>query len=88
MKTVAGVYTVGQVNSYIKNMFAEDFALRRISIKGEISNCKYHSSGHIYFSLKDKNAVIACVMFKSNTKGLDFRLTEGQSVVATGTVSV
>ena len=88
MKTVAGVYTVGQVNSYIKNMFAEDFALRRISIKGEISNCKYHSSGHIYFSLKDKNAVIACVMFKSNTKGLDFRLMEGQSVVATGTVSV
>ena len=88
MKTVAGVYTVGQVNSYIKNMFAEDFALRSISIKGEISNCKYHSSGHIYFSLKDKNAVIACVMFKSNTKGLDFRLTEGQSVVATGTVSV
>lgn len=88
VKTVAGVYTVGQVNSYIKNMFAEDFALRRISIKGEISNCKYHSSGHIYFSLKDKNAVIACVMFKSNTKGLDFRLMEGQSVVATGTVSV
>lgn len=88
MKIVAGVYTVGQVNSYIKNMFAEDFALRRISIKGEVSNCKYHSSGHVYFSLKDKDAVIACVMFKSHAKGLQFKLSEGQSVIASGTVSV
>lgn len=82
------VYTVGQVNSYIKNMFMEDFALRHISIKGEVSNCKYHSSGHIYFSLKDKDGVIACVMFKGNRKGLEFKMQEGQMVVATGTVGV
>lgn len=84
----SNVYTVGQVNSYIKNMFMEDFALRHISIKGEVSNCKYHSSGHIYFSLKDKDGVIACVMFKGNRKGLEFQMQEGQSVVATGAVGV
>ena len=50
---MAGVYTVTQINSYIKNMFRQDFALNRIQIKGEISNCKYHTSGHIYFTLKD-----------------------------------
>lgn len=48
-----GVYTVTQMNSYIKNMFRQDFVLSRISVKGEVSNCKYHTSGHIYFSLKD-----------------------------------
>ena len=47
------VYSVGQVNTYIKNMFAQDFMMQRISVKGEVSNCKYHSSGHIYFTLKD-----------------------------------
>ena len=50
---MAGVYTVTQINSYIKNMFRQDFVLNRIQIKGEISNCKYHTSGHIYFTLKD-----------------------------------
>ena len=48
------VYTVKQVNLYIKNMFAQDFMLNRIYVKGEVSNCKYHTSGHIYFSLKDE----------------------------------
>ena len=52
------VYSVGQVNTYIKNMFAQDFMLRRISVKGEVSNCKYHSSGHIYFSLKDETGTM------------------------------
>ena len=46
------VYSVGQVNTYIKNMFAQDFMMQRISVKGEVSNCKYHSSGHIYFRYK------------------------------------
>ena len=46
------VYTVRQVNTYIKNMFTQDFMLNRIYVKGEVSNCKYHTSGHIYFSLK------------------------------------
>lgn len=85
---MANIYTVGQVNSYIKNMFSEDFALKHIFIKGEVSNCKYHSSGHIYFSLKDKDGVIACVMFKGSRKGLGFRMQEGQMVVAEGSVGV
>ena len=46
-------YTVAQVNTYIKNMFAQDFMLRGICVKGEVSNCKYHSSGHIYFTIKE-----------------------------------
>ena len=53
------VYTVRQVNAYIKNMFAQDFMLNRIYVKGEVSNCKYHTSGHIYFSLKDESGNIS-----------------------------
>ena len=45
-------YSVGQVNRYIKNMFTQDYLLQKIYVKGEVSNCKYHTSGHIYFSLK------------------------------------
>ncbi|SFG37380.1 Exodeoxyribonuclease VII large subunit [Lachnospiraceae bacterium C7] len=82
------VYKVQQINSYIKNMFAQDFMLRNISIKGEISNCKYHYSGHIYFSLKDEKSVMHCVMFKSRRKGLDFEMKDGDSVVVTGSVEV
>ena len=52
------VYTVAQVNTYIKNMFTQDFLLNRIYVKGEVSNCKYHSSGHIYFSLKDESGTL------------------------------
>lgn len=85
---MASIYTVGQVNSYIKNMFTQDFALSHISVKGEVSNCKYHSSGHIYFSLKDKDGVIACVMFRGNRKGLDFQMEEGQDVVVAGRIDV
>lgn len=82
------VYTVAQVNSYIKNMFTQDYMLRYLLVKGEISNCKYHSSGHIYFTLKDARGVIACVMFAGNRTGLSFRLEEGQMVVVGGTVDV
>ena len=57
------VYTVAQVNGYIKAMFTQDFMLNRIYVKGEVSNCKYHGSGHIYFSLKDESGALACVMF-------------------------
>lgn len=81
------VYTVKQVNAYIKNMFEQDFMMNRIYVKGEVSNCKYHSSGHIYFSLKDESGVIACVMFASQRKGLAFRMQEGQQVVALGSIS-
>jgi len=82
------VYTVAQINSYIKNMFTQDYMLRFVLVKGEISNCKYHSSGHIYFTLKDAKGVIACVMFAGNRTGLSFKLEEGQMVVVGGTVDV
>ena len=82
------VYTVGQVNSYIKNMFTQDFMLQSLSVKGEVSNCKYHSSGHIYFTLKDEKGTIACVMFSGNRNGLRFRMTEGQQVIVNGTIDV
>lgn len=81
-------YSVGQINAYIKNMFTQDFVLKRIYIKGEVSNCKYHTSGHIYFSLKDSTGSIACVMFAGARKGLAFRLENGQQVVALGSVNV
>lgn len=82
------IYTVGQVNSYIKNMFAQDFLLQELSVKGEVSNCKYHSSGHIYFTLKDSKGTIACVMFAGNRAGLAFRMAEGMQVVVRGTIDV
>ncbi len=82
------VYSVGQVNRYIKDMFAQDFMLKRIYVKGEVSNCKYHTSGHIYFSLKDETGSIACVMFASSRGGLTFPMRDGQQVVALGSVGV
>lgn len=82
------VYSVGQVNAYIKNMFVQDFMLNRIYVKGEISNCKYHTSGHIYFSLKDESGAIGCVMFAGDRRGLSFRLQEGQNVIILGSIRV
>ena len=82
------VYSVGQVNNYIKNMFSQDFLLRQISIKGEVSNCKYHSSGHIYFTLKDKTTTMSAVMFAGNRRGLGFHMKEGDKVVVTGSIEV
>lgn len=82
------VYTVKQVNAYIKNMFTQDYMLNSIYVKGEVSNCKYHTSGHIYFSLKDESGTIACVMFAGQRGGLAFRMSEGQQVVVLGAVNV
>ena len=82
------VYTVKQVNAYIKNMFTQDYMLNSNYVKGEVSNCKYHTSGHIYFSLKDESGTIACVMFAGQRGGLAFRMSEGQQVVVLGAVSV
>lgn len=82
------VYTVAQVNSYIKNMFTQDYMLQSISVKGEVSNCKYHTSGHIYFTLKDRSGTIACVMFAGSRSGLAFRMEEGMQIVVTGRVDV
>lgn len=85
---IQNIYTVAQVNAYIKNMFTQDFMLQSLSVRGEVSNCKYHSSGHIYFTLKDGKGTIACVMFAGNRSGLAFTLREGMQVVVTGTVDV
>lgn len=82
------VSTVSQVNMYIKNMFVRDYALRQLRVKGEISNCKYHSSGHIYFTIKDQSSQLSCVMFATYTRGLTFRMKEGQSVIVSGNISV
>ena len=82
------VYSVAQVNSYIKNMFTQDFLLRSIFVKGEASNVKYHSTGHIYFTLKDQKGTIACVMFAGNRNGLAFRLEDGQQIIVGGTVDI
>lgn len=85
---MAGVYTVKQVNSYIKNMFKQDFLLNSVSVKGEISNCKYHTSGHIYFTLKDAEAALSVIMFASQAARLAFKLKDGMSVVVSGRVDV
>lgn len=85
---MAGVYTVKQVNSYIKNMFKLDFLLNSVSVKGEISNCKYHTSGHIYFTLKDAEAALSVIMFASQAARLSFKLKDGMSVVVSGRVDV
>lgn len=69
-------------------MFSREYALSVVFVKGEISNCKYHSSGHIYFTLKDASSAIACVMFAGDRRGLSFRLTNGQEVIIGGTISV
>lgn len=82
------VYSVSQINTYIRNMFTQDFVLNRVSIRGEVSNCKYHTSGHIYFSLKDAGGTIACIMFAGARKGLAFRMSDGQQIVVDGNVNV
>ena len=83
------IFTVSQINSYIRRIFDSDYALRKIFLKGEVSNCKYHSSGHIYFTLKDAHSTIRCVMFANDrAKGLHFRLENGQMVIVQGNISV
>ncbi|MBR5597899.1 MAG: exodeoxyribonuclease VII large subunit [Lachnospiraceae bacterium] len=82
------IYTVAQINAYIKNMFMQDYLLQSVSVQGEVSNCKYHSSGHIYFTLKDKKGTLSCVMFAGNRRGLDFTMTEGMQVIVEGSVDI
>ncbi len=82
------IYSVAQVNSYIKNMFAQDFMLHRISVSGEVSNCKYHSSGHIYFTIKDQGSALNAIMFAGNRRGLTFPMQDGDHVIVTGSVEV
>lgn len=88
MIDIPNVYSVGELNSYLKNMFAQDYLLQKISVRGEVSNCKYHTSGHIYFTLKDSKGVVDCVMFAGKRTGLSFRLSEGQQVIVSGSVNL
>ena len=85
---MGNIYTIRQVNHYISSMFTQDFMLNRIYVKGEVSNCKYHTSGHIYFSLKDDSGSLACVMFAGSRSGLKFHMENGQSVIVLGSISV
>ena len=82
------VYTVGQVNRYIRGLFAGDPMLAAVFVRGEVSNVKYHTSGHIYFSLKDATGAIPCVMFASSRRGLAFRMKDGDKVIAGGSIDV
>ncbi|MDR1689753.1 MAG: exodeoxyribonuclease VII large subunit, partial [Clostridiales bacterium] len=82
------VFTVRQINSYIKSVLEEDLVLNFISVLGEISNFKNHPSGHLYFTVKDEYAALRCVMFKSAAYGLTFRPENGMKVIITGRVSV
>ena len=72
--------TVTDVNSYLKRSLDNDFILNNLSVKGEISNLKFHSSGHIYFSLKDKDSKINCIMFKNDAENLNFLMENGMGV--------
>jgi len=82
------IYTVADINRYIKNMFSQDFMMRKIYVKGEISNCKYHSSGHIYFTLKDESGSLRGIMFAGSAKNLKHKLKDGDQVVALGSIEV
>ena len=83
-----GVLSVGEANRYVKMLMDNDPILSSISIQGEISNLKYHSSGHLYFTLKDAEAEISAVMFRSAAAGLKMRVTDGMRVIAYGRISV
>ena len=83
------IFRVSQVNAYVKNIFENDYALRDITVRGEVSNCKYHSSGHVYFTMKDEGGSLGCVMFAGKrARGLRFRLEDGQKIIASGSVMV
>ncbi len=80
--------SVSQLNAYIKDILDNDINLSYIPVRGEVSNLKMHSSGHIYFTLKDESAKIRCVMFKSYALLLKFRPEDGMNVIIQGSVSV
>ncbi len=80
--------SVTQLNLYVKRLINADPILHMVQVAGEVSNCTYHGSGHIYFSLKDENSRIRCVMFRSQAQGLKIRLKEGMRVTAAGSITV
>ena len=87
-RSAGRIYSVAQISSYIRNMFDQDYLLTNVSVKGEISNCKYHQTGHVYFTLKDAGAAISCILFAGSRRNVPFRLSDGMKIVASGRVSV
>lgn len=85
---MANYITVGQLNNYLKRKFEADVNLNKVYLKGEISNCKLHSRGHLYFSLKDETSVIGAIMFATSTASLNFEPKEGTRVFVEGKVTV
>ncbi|MCR5154267.1 MAG: exodeoxyribonuclease VII large subunit, partial [Lachnospiraceae bacterium] len=83
---MSSVYTVSQINKYINRIFKDDAFLKNVYVKGEVSNCKYHDSGHIYFTLKDGASQISCVMFAGRRAGISFRLENGFNVMVYGSI--
>ncbi len=80
--------SVSEITKYIGNMFKQDFMLSSVKVTGEVSNCKYHGSGHIYFTLKDDKSSISCIMFASNRGGLGFQMADGDMIEADGHVDI
>jgi len=85
---MTGVYSVTQINTYIRNLFSRDIALSRITIRGEVSNCKYQDNGTVYFTLKDENSALSCVCFSQNRQALSFQMDNGQMIDVSGQISV
>ena len=82
------VLTVQQLNDYVRTLLSRDPLLQKLHVRGEISNFKVHTSGHMYFSLKDRQDRIQCVMFKQNAQNLKFLPKDGMEVIVTGRVSI
>lgn len=82
------IFSVSQVNAYIKKIFVNDYVINDIWIKGEVSNCKIHRSGHVYFTLKDNNSAISCVVFKNYRDFVECDLRDGINITARGYISV
>ena len=82
------IFTVTEINNYIKNLIQNDVLLSFVYIKGEISNLKIHSSGHIYFTLKDRDSRIKCVMFRGSSSKLKFRPEDGLEIIVRGYFSI
>ncbi|MFQ6133766.1 MAG: exodeoxyribonuclease VII large subunit, partial [Armatimonadota bacterium] len=80
--------TVREITTHIKRLLESSDLLQRVTVRGEISNFKHHTSGHMYFSLKDEHSQLPCVMFRGAASKLDFRPEDGMLVVAGGDVTV
>ncbi len=88
MSTKQRAITVSQLNRFVQGLLSSQEPLRNLLVRGELSNVKYYSSGHIYFNLKDPHAQVSCVMFRQQAQGLKFRMENGQAVLASGRASL